>query len=72
MIDAETKRDIEELKRQLKKFESEEERLHKELEELRSQKNEVKEKLKALSNDEQYQQDMLTMVYKQRHGGDGH
>lgn len=69
MIDADTKRDIEDLKRQMKKYEDDEAQLLKELETLRARKNEVKEKLKMLSNDEKYQQDMLTMVYQQRHGG---
>lgn len=68
MLDADTKRDIEELKRQLKKFEDEEAGLLKELEALRARKTEVKNKLKVLSNDDKYQQDMLTMVYQQRHG----
>ncbi len=68
MLDADTKRDIEELKRELKSFEDQEETLLKELETLRARKTEVKEKLKVLSNDDKYQQDMLTMVYQQRHG----
>ena len=68
MLDADTKRDIEDLKIQLKKFEDEEAQLMKELETLRARKNEVKDKLKVLSNDDKYQQDMLTMVYQQRHG----
>ncbi len=68
MLDAETKRDIEDLKRELKKFEDEEADLLKELETLRARKNEVMEKLKVLGNDDKYQQDMLTMVYQQRHG----
>ena len=69
MIDADTKRDIEDLKRQLKRYEDDEAHLLRELETLRARKNEVKDKLKKLSNDEGYQQDMLTMVYQQRHGG---
>ncbi len=68
MLDAETKRDIEDLKRELKAFEDEEATLLKELETLRARKNVVKDKLKALSNDDKYQQDMLNMVYQQRHG----
>ncbi len=68
MLDADTKRDIEELKIQLKKFEDEEAQLMRELETLRARKTEVKDKLKVLSNDDKYQQDMLTMVYQQRHG----
>lgn len=68
MLDADTKRDIEDLKIQLKKYEDEEAQLMKELETLRARKNEVKDKLKVLSNDDKYQQDMLTMVYQQRHG----
>ncbi|WP_028234233.1 hypothetical protein [Pseudobutyrivibrio sp. MD2005] len=68
MIDADTRRDIEGLKIQLKSFEDEEARILKDLETLRAKKNEVKEKLKELSNDDKYQQDMLTMVYNQRHG----
>ncbi len=68
MLDADTKRDIEELKIQLKKFEDEEAQLMRELETLRARKTEVKDKLKVLSNDDKYQQDMLNMVYQQRHG----
>lgn len=68
MLDADIKRDIEELKRQLSDFEAKEEALLRELETLRGRKTEVKEKLKVLSNDDRYQQDMLTMVYQQRHG----
>lgn len=68
MLDADTKRDIEELKRDLKFFEDEEAQLLKELEVCRARKAEVKEKLKKLSDDDKYQQDMLEMVYKQRHG----
>jgi predicted nuclease with TOPRIM domain len=68
MLDAETKRDIEDLKRELKAFEDEEANLLKELETLRARKNVVKDKLKALSNDDKYEQDMLNMVYQQRRG----
>lgn len=68
MLDAETKRDIEDLKRELKSFEDEEANLLKELETLRARKNVVKDKLKVLSNDDKYQQDMLSMVYQQRRG----
>lgn len=68
MLDADTRRDIEDLKRQLKIFEDEETQLLKELETCRARKNDIKDKLKALSNDDKYQQDMLTMVYQQRHG----
>ena len=68
MLDADTKRDIEELKRDLKFFEDEEAQLLKELEVCRARKAEVKDKLKKLSDDDKYQQDMLEMVYKQRHG----
>lgn len=68
MLDADTKRDIEELKRQLSVLESQEEDLMKELEILRARKTEVREKLRDLSNDDKYQQEMLTMVYQQRHG----
>ena len=72
MIDSDTKRDIEDLKIQLKRFEEEEAEILKELETLRARKNEVKEKLKVLSNDDKYQQEMLTMVYQQRHGATTH
>ncbi len=68
MLDADTKRDIEELKRQLSELENQEEDLMKELDTLRARKTEVREKLKVLSNDDRYQQEMLTMVYQQRHG----
>ena len=68
MLDAETKRDIEDLKRELKSYEDEEANLLKELETLRARKNVVKDKVKVLSNDDKYQQDMLNMVYQQRRG----
>jgi prefoldin subunit 5 len=68
MLDADTRRDIEELKRQLKYFEDQEASLLNELETVRARKMEVKDKLKVLSDDEKYQQDMLAMVYQQRHG----
>ena len=68
MLDADTRRDIEDLKRNLKIYEDEEAQLLKELETCRARKAEVKEKLRKLSNDDKYQQDMLEMVYKQRHG----
>lgn len=68
MLDADTRRDIEELKRDLKLYEDEEAQLLKELETCRARKAEVKDKLKKLSDDDKYQQDMLEMVYKQRHG----
>ena len=68
MLDADTRRDIEELKGDLKLYEDEEAQLLKELETCRARKAEVKDKLKKLSDDDKYQQDMLEMVYKQRHG----
>ncbi|MBP5324217.1 MAG: hypothetical protein J6Y86_01815 [Pseudobutyrivibrio sp.] len=68
MLDADTRRDIEELKRQLSSYENDEAQLLKELEVCRARKAEVKDKLKKLSDDDKYQQDMLEMVYKQRHG----
>lgn len=68
MLDADTRRDIEELKRQLKYYEDQEESLLKELDTIRARKTDVKDKLKVLSDDDKYQQDMLTMVYQQRHG----
>ncbi|GEM_PF-846490 len=68
MIDADTKRDIEDLKRQLKTLEDEEAQLLRELETCRARKTEIKDKLKVLSNDDKYQEDMLAMVYQQRHG----
>jgi len=68
MIDADTRRDIEDLKRQLKSYEDDEAQLLRELEVCRARKREISDKLKALSNDDKYQQDMLAMVYQQRHG----
>ena len=68
MLDADTRRDIEELKRQLKYYEDQEESLLKELDTIRARKTDVKDKLKVLSNDDKYQSDMLAMVYQQRHG----
>jgi predicted nuclease with TOPRIM domain len=68
MIDADTKRDIEDLKRQLKMYEDDEAQLLRELEVCRARKKEVNDKLKSLSNDDKYQEDMLAKVYQQRHG----
>ena len=68
MLDADTRRDIEELKRQLKYYEDQEASLLKELDTIRARKTDVKDKLKVLSNDDKYQSDMLAMVYQQRHG----
>ncbi len=68
MLDADTRRDIEDLKRQLKVFEDEELQLLKELETCRARKLEITTKLKTLSNDNKYQEDMLAKVYQQRHG----
>ena len=68
MLDADTRRDIEDLKRQLKVYEDEELQLLKELETCRARKLEVSSKLKTLSNDNKYQEDMLAKVYQQRHG----
>lgn len=68
MLDADTRRDIEDLKRQLKIYEDEELQLLKELETCRARKLEITTKLKTLSNDNKYQEDMLAKVYQQRHG----
>ena len=68
MLDADTRRDIEDLKRQLKYYEDQEASLLKELETIRARKTDVKDKLKVLSDDDKYQSDMLAMVYQQRHG----
>ncbi len=68
MIDAVTRRDIEDLKRQLKMYEDDEAQLLRELEVCRARKKEVNDKLKSLSNDDKYQEDMLAKVYQQRHG----
>ena len=68
MLDADTRRDIESLKRELKIFEDEEAQLLKELEVCRARKADIKDKLKKLSDDDKYQSDMLAMVYQQRHG----
>jgi len=68
MIDADTRRDIEDLKRQLKMYEDDEAQLLRELEVCRARKKEVNDKLKSLSNDDKYQEDMLAKVYQQRHG----
>lgn len=68
MIDADTRRDIEDLKRQLKMYEDDEAQLLKELEVCRARKREVNDKLKELSNDDKYQMEMLAMVYQQRQG----
>jgi len=67
MLDADARRDIEDLKREIKFYENEEESLMRELETLRLRKSAAREKLKKLSDDSKYQQDMLEMVYKQRH-----
>ena len=67
MIDADAKRDIEALKRELKIYEDDEAQLLKELETCRARIVAIKDKLKVLSDDDKYQQDMLAMVYQQRH-----
>lgn len=66
-MDAETKRDIEDIKLILKNLEQEEARLLEELEDIKKQKYQATERLKALSDDSKYQQEMLEMVYAQRH-----
>ena len=68
MLDADTRRDIEDLKRQLKVYEDEELQLLKDLETCRARTLEINSKLKSLSDDNKYQQDMLAKVYQQRHG----
>ncbi|SDH71686.1 hypothetical protein SAMN05421493_103130 [Pseudobutyrivibrio sp. 49] len=68
MLDADTRRDIESLKRELKIFEDEEAQLLKELDVCRARKADIKDKLRKLSDDDKYQSDMLAMVYQQRHG----
>lgn len=66
-MDAETKRDIEDIKLSLKTLEQEEARLLKELESIKTRKYQANERLKVLCNDTKYQEDMLAMVYAQRH-----
>ena len=65
-MDAETKRDIEDIKITIKNLENEEAELLKDLERVRKYKADAMDRLKALSNDEKYQADMLAMVYEQR------
>lgn len=71
-MDPETKRDIEDIKLTLRTLEQEEADLLRDLERVRARKQEASERLKLLSNDEKYQQDMLAMVYEQRHKGSPH
>ena len=66
-MDAATKRDIEDIKITLRGLEQEEERLVKELESVRRRKKDAHERLVKLSDDTKYQEEMLTMVYEQRH-----
>ena len=65
-MDAATKREIDDLKTSIAKYEAEEEQLQKELQRVRQFKNQAMEKLRQLSDDEEYQQDMLSLVYEQR------
>ena len=65
-MDAATKREIDDLQTSIARFEAEEEQLQKELQRVRQFKNQAMEKLRQLSNDEEYQQDMLSLVYEQR------
>lgn len=66
-MDAETKREIEDIKLTIKSLETEEAQLIKDLERVRKYKKDALERLKMLSDDEHYQADMLAMVYEQRH-----
>ena len=68
-MDADTKRDIEDIKMTIHNLENEEAQLIKDLERVRKYKKDAIERLKALSDDEKYQADMLAMVYEQRHKG---
>ena len=65
-MDAATKREIDDVKTSIAKYEAEEEQLQKELQRVRQFKNQAMEKLRQLSDDEEYQQDMLSLVYEQR------
>ncbi len=65
-MDAATKREIDDLQTSIARFEAEEEQLQKELQRVRQFKNQAMEKLRQLSDDEEYQQDMLSLVYEQR------
>ena len=65
-MDSDTRRDIEDLKSQLKNLQAEEDNMMLELEKLRVRKIEIQDRIKELSNDDKYQQNMLEMVYQQR------
>ena len=66
-MDSETRRDIEDIKLTLRTLEQEEALLLADLERVRARKLDAQERLKALSDDTKYQEDMLAMVYAQRH-----
>ena len=66
-MDSETRRDIEDVKLTLRTLEQEEALLLADLERVRARKLDAQERLKALSDDTKYQEDMLAMVYAQRH-----
>lgn len=68
MLDIDTKRDIEALKVEIARLEDRERILMQDLESIRAEKLELTNKLKTLSNDNNYQADMLQRVYEQRHG----
>lgn len=68
MLDIDTKRDIEALKVEIARLEDRERILMQDLETIRAEKLELTNKLKTLSNDNDYQADMLQRVYEQRHG----
>lgn len=65
-MDAATRREIEDLKDLIKKYDAEEIQIEKDLQQLKKYRKDAMDRLKLLSNDEQYQKDMLTLVYEQR------
>lgn len=65
-MDSETRREIEDLKLSLSSLANEESRLMKELEAVRARSKEAYDRLKVLSNDNEYQKNMLELVYEQR------
>lgn len=65
-MDLDTKRDIEDLKRQLKVVQSEKEKIKEKLGTIEAQEDALLKKIASLSDDE-YVADMLSLVYEQRH-----
>lgn len=65
-MDLDTKRDIEDLKRQLKAVQNEKEKIKEKLGVIEAREDDLLKRIAKLSDDE-YVADMLSLVYEQRH-----